>query len=507
MPGIWHQCALELGDRFCRGATLPGIPGITMGQNNDVAWTFTNVMADVEDLFIERIEGDRYEFQGEWRELELVEEEIDVKGRDEPVRHQVRITHHGPIVNDALGADSSQPLALRWTALDVPGIGRAHFDIFDPTSGEELVALLEALTMPVSNLVWADRHGKIGYKTVGRIPKRPDPGCPDLPKPGWTGEFDWEGAIPYEELPELIDPDAGFLVTANNRIAGDDYPHHISSDYLDGFRAKRIEQLIDATEEHDLDGFRRMQIDLYSIPGDEVAHRLARLDAPGQRETQAIERLKSWDRELGPETIAGTIYQAFLLRLARDFARAAIGDRDLAERWLDRSDSGFTTHVTSPWRWHAHLLALWEQGDEELIGRPWDDLVLEALRGALDDLDPALRPRPGGLALGARARAALLARAGRGQPRLRLGLQPHAARRRRAGDGRPDRLRPQRPLPRDLGAELAHGRRPRWIPAARCGRTSPASPATPGASTTTTCSRAGSPARCSRWPARAPGRR
>ena len=267
MPGIWHQCALELGDRFCRGATLPGIPGITMGQNNDVAWTFTNVMADVEDLFIERIEGDRYEFEGEWRELELVEEEISVKGRDAPVRHRVRISHHGPIVNEALGADSSQPLALRWAALDVPGIGRPHFEILDPTNGEELVALIEGLTMPVSNLVWADRHGKIGYKTVGRIPRRPDPGCPDLPKPGWTGEFDWEGAIPYEELPELVDPEAGFLVTANNRIVDDDYPHHLSSDYLDGFRARRIEQLIEDSDEHDLDGFRRMQVDLYSIPG------------------------------------------------------------------------------------------------------------------------------------------------------------------------------------------------------------------------------------------------
>ena len=395
MPGIWHQCALELGDRFCRGATLPGIPGITMGQNNDVAWTFTNVMADVEDLFIERIDGDRYEFQGAWRDLELVTEEIGVKGRNAPLQHQVRITHHGPIVNEALGADDSQPLALRWAALDIPGVGPPHFEIFEPTSGPELVRLLGDLTMPVSNLVWADRHGSIGYKTVGRIPLRRGH-CPDLPKPGWTGEFEWEGTIPYDELPELTDPDAGFVVTANNRIADEDYPHHLSSDYLDGFRARRIEQLLAATEEHDLDGFRRMQTDLYSIPGDIVAHRLARLQPPGQREVRAVERLKSWDRELGPETVAGTIYQAFLLRLAREFARAAIGDRDLAERWLDRSDSGFTTHVTSPWRWHSHLLDLWEAGDEELIGRPWHELALEALRGALDDLEQRFGPDPEG---------------------------------------------------------------------------------------------------------------
>ncbi|MGZ8676104.1 MAG: penicillin acylase family protein [Solirubrobacterales bacterium] len=397
MPGIWHQVSLELGERFCRGAGLPGIPGVTMGQTNDVAWTFTNVMADVEDLFIERIEDERYEYKGEWRPLELVEEEIKVRGREMPVRHQVRITGHGPVVNEALGADSAQPLALRWAALDVPGIGRPQVDIFDPTSGPELVELLGGLTMPVSNLVWADRHGSIGYKTVGRIPRRPG-GCPDLPKPGWTGDFDWDGAIPYEELPELTDPEAGFLVTANNRIADDDYPHHLTSDYLDGFRASRVTQLIESTEEHDLDGFRRMQTDLYSIPGDEVAHRLARLKTAslGQRETRAIERLKSWDRRLGPETIAGTIYQAFLLRLAREFARAAIGDRDLAERWLDRSDNGFATHVTSPWRWHSHLLALWAEADDELIGRPWDELVADALRGALDDLEQRFGPDPEG---------------------------------------------------------------------------------------------------------------
>ena len=121
MPGIWHEMALEIGDRFCRGASIPGIPGISLGQNNDVAWTFTNVMADVEDLFVERIEGESYEFEGELRPLEVIEEEIRVKGRDAPVRHQVRLTHHGPIVNEPLGADAGQPLALGWTAFDHAG--------------------------------------------------------------------------------------------------------------------------------------------------------------------------------------------------------------------------------------------------------------------------------------------------------------------------------------------------------------------------------------------------
>jgi len=392
MPGIWHEISLELDGRFARGAGLPGLPGITMGQNNDVVWTFTNVMADVEDLFIERIDGDTYEFEGEQRPLEVIEEEIEVRGAA-PIHHEVRITHHGPIVNDPLRADESQPLALSWTGLDHPSVGEGHLGVMNPTSGAELVELLASVTMPVSNLVWADRGGSIGYKMIGRIPVRRGD-CPDLPKPGWTGEFEWEGTVPYEELPELVDPPSGYIVTANNRIVDDDYPHHISSDWLDGYRAKRLEQLIEATAEHDLESFRRMQTDLYSIPGEEVVHRLARLHPVTQRETRAIERLKSWDRRLSPDSVAATIYQAFLLRLAREFTRAAIGDRDLAERYLDRSDSGFTTHVTSPWRWHSHLLALWEEGDDELIGRPWHELALEALRGGLDDLESRFGPDP-----------------------------------------------------------------------------------------------------------------
>jgi penicillin amidase len=395
MPGIWYEVELRNRDRFVRGASMPGMPGIYMGQNNDVCWTFTNVMADVQDLFVERIDDDTYLFEDEWLPLQTVSEEIAVKGRAEPVALEVRSTHHGPIVNEALGADEAEPLALRWQTLDQPTAFAEMFELTEIESGPELVAKLAAHSSPASNLVWADRHGSIGYKLIGRLPLRRG-GCPDLPKPGWSGEFEWEGTIPYEELPEVVDPESGYLVTANNRIVGDDYPYHITSEWLDGFRAKRIEQLIAAREEHDLESFEAMQSDDLSLPGIEAARRLGRLDAGGQRERSAIERLRSWDGRLDPDTIAGTIYQAFLLRLAREVARAVIGDRDLCERWLDRADNGFTPHVTSPWRWHSHLMSLWEEGDEELIGRPWDELALEALAGALDDLEERFGPDPQG---------------------------------------------------------------------------------------------------------------
>ena len=394
MPGITYQVALYHGDRFARGACLPGLPGVTFGQNNDVVWTFTNAMADVMDLFVERIDGDTYEFEGEGRPLTLVEEEIPVKGRD-PERLVVRETHHGPIVNAPLGADDLEPLALSWTGLRFPGVSAASFQMLDYANGPDAVAHLADVAMPVSNLVWADRQGSIGYKTMGRLPIRKG-GCPDVPKPGWTGEFEWEGWVPYEEQPELTDPDTGYVVTANNRITPEDFPHHVSSDYLDGYRARRIAELIEATPEHDLDGFAAMQMDRLSIPGLDTAHRLSRLAARDQRETSAIERLRSWDGRMSPDSVAATIYQAFTLRFGREVARAAIGDRDLAERWLDRADNGFIAHITSPWRWQSHLLSLWEEGDETLIGRDWDELALDSLRGAMDDLADRFGPEPDG---------------------------------------------------------------------------------------------------------------
>jgi penicillin amidase len=391
MPGITYQVGLYRGDRFCRGATLPGLPGVTMGQNNDVAWTFTNVMADVMDLFIERIDGDTYEFEGEERRLEVFEEEIAVKGRQQPDRLIVRETHHGPVVNEALRADDAEPLALRFSARDFAGITGANVAVLDFGGGSDLVEALEPHAHPVSNLVWADRHGSIGYAAVGRLPIRRGE-CPDLPKPGWTGEHEWDGWVPYEKMPRVDDPDEGFVVTANNQVVRDDYPHHITSDYLDGYRARRIESLLEARPQHDLESFEAIQTDMFSIPGIETVHRLVRLHPRDQRELSALERLRSWNGDMGPNSIAATIYQSLTLRLGKEVARSAIGDRDLAERWLDRADNGFIAHVTSPWRWQSHLLALWAEGDEELVGRPWDDLVLDALRGAMDDLESGLGP-------------------------------------------------------------------------------------------------------------------
>ena len=458
MPGITYQLGLYLDDRFCRGASFPGRLGIAFGQNNDVAWSFTNAMADVMDLFVERIDGATYEFERERRPLEVYDEEIKVRGRAEAVRLEVRRTHHGPIVNEALRADPSEPLALAWTALGAPCVTEATLGVLDVSTGSELVDSVAPHNAPVSNLVWADRHGSIGYKTIGLVPIRRG-GCPDLPKPGWTGEYEWEGTVPYDELPELVDPDRGYVLTANNRITPEDYPHHLTSDWLDGYRARRIEDVLAASDEHDLDTFAGLQTDLLSLPGLETARRLSRLRPRDQRETAAIEHLRSWDGVMDADSIAATIYQAFTLRFARELAREVIGDRDLCERWLDRAHNGFMAHVTAPWRWQSHLLELWAEADPELISRPWEELALDSLRGALDELSRRFGSRFVGVALGTRPRGRVPAPARRREPDPGADLQSPDRARRWPGDRCPGRLGSIGPVQGDLGARLANGGR------------------------------------------------
>jgi penicillin amidase len=187
------------------------------------------------------------------------------------------------------------------------------------------------------------------------------------------------------------------IVTANNRIAPDDYPHHITSEYLDGYRAARIEQMLGEKEKHSLADFQRMQMDVYSIPGEQTAHRLARLKPKRQRDVRAIERLRSWDHRLDPDTIAGTIFQAFTVHFARAVSEAVIGDIESAERWRSKSLLGFTPMTSSPWRFQARLLELWDEADSELVGgRDWNDLALEALAAALDELESSFGKDPGG---------------------------------------------------------------------------------------------------------------
>jgi penicillin amidase len=231
-PSVYYQNHLICPEFDVIGFSFGGVPAFpNFGHNADVAWGITHASADYQDLYVERFApGDptRYEYRGEWQTAERHRETVQVRGGD-PVEVDVTVTRHGPI---AVGDPADgYALAMRYSATTGPNAGFGTFlSMLFATSVEDLDAKMRDWVDPCNNLLMADRHGTIGYLTRGEIPLRSAANF-WLPVPGWTGEHEWQGRIPHEDLPRMTNPEAGFFATANNRIVGDDYPYPICIDF------------------------------------------------------------------------------------------------------------------------------------------------------------------------------------------------------------------------------------------------------------------------------------
>ncbi|HLQ10992.1 MAG TPA: penicillin acylase family protein, partial [Ktedonobacteraceae bacterium] len=256
-PSIWYECHLAAGDIDVVGASFPGAPGIVIGHNRRVAWGLTNAISDYQDLYIEKFHPEhpnQYEYMGKWEEAQVIREEIRVKGAKTPVIEEVRVTRHGPILTtftpraqDTSSSNGHQaqelPLALRWTGQDKHNIVAAVQQMNRAANWEEFRQGLRDWDLPPQNVVYADVDGNIGYVMAGAIPIRAR-GQGLLPSPGWTGEYEWTSYIPFEELPQTYNPEQHFIVTANNRVVDDSYPYYITNEWLNGYRAQRIRDLL-----------------------------------------------------------------------------------------------------------------------------------------------------------------------------------------------------------------------------------------------------------------------
>jgi penicillin amidase len=345
MPSLWYENHLHGGDIHVTGASLVGAPGVIIGHNERIAWGVTNGLNDVQDVYIEHFDSHnptRYMFQGEWQQAEIVREEIRVKGRAEPFVEEVRVTRHGPVISPLVetnderrttaasrwqSAGGSEPLAtgdwrlatgdqhpatveglaLRWTALEPGTITKAVLGVNRAADWHSFRAALADWTVPPQNFVYADVDGHFGYTLGGAIPVRAN-GDGRLPVPGWTSEYEWTGFIPNDELPHDLDPQAGFAVTANNKIVGDEYPHRLHAEWLPGYRAARIREMIEQTDRHDQTSFARMHADLRSLPGLELAALAGRLPAYDVVTQHARDALAAWDGNLTVESAGGLIY-------------------------------------------------------------------------------------------------------------------------------------------------------------------------------------------------------
>ncbi|NDI36901.1 penicillin acylase family protein [Chengkuizengella sediminis] len=270
-PSIWLETHLTSPDFEVSGVIVPGAPGVILGRNQHIAWGITNVGPDVQDLYIERRNPDNeyeFEYKGKWEQAEIIEEPISVKGKD-MIDYQVIETRHGPIISEfAHDEQSDTALALKWTALEpspeldvVLKFGRA----------KDWGEFKEALTYfyaPASNFVFASKDGDIAYRANGLIPIRKN-GESLVPVPGWTGEYEWEGYIPWEELPTIVNPEEGFISTANNKIVTDDYPYHLSNIWAQPYRQQRIRDVLLNKDQFSIEEMKRLQLDIKNLYAEE----------------------------------------------------------------------------------------------------------------------------------------------------------------------------------------------------------------------------------------------
>ena len=335
LPSVWYQVGLHGGGYDEAGFSFPGMPFIVIGHNQRIAWGITNLCGDVQDLYFEKLDDAahprRYQYQGEWRDLVLRREEIAVKGKP-PVILTVPETLHGPIVNDAISElKGSPPTALRWPAFGGTRLIDALAALNRATDWPSFHRALEAWETPSVNFVYADVDGHIAYQSTGRIPIRAAGHQGLVPVPGWDGRSEWQGFIPYEEMPKSVDPPAGFIVTANNKVVGDDYPHYIAYDMADPYRAQRISELLEAGHRFTPADQRSIQAETAGLPVAALRPYLLAVKPAGERERKALDEVRRWDLHYEPGSAGASVYEAWYWQLLGEILGDELGPQVLTE--------------------------------------------------------------------------------------------------------------------------------------------------------------------------------
>ena len=326
-PNIWFLVGLHAPGLDVVGMSIPGAPGVVAGHSKAVAWGFTNAMVDDSDFFIEKVNPDNpeeYLTPGGWAPFETREEVIQVKGGD-PVTLTVRSTRHGPVVTPVEERAGDQLLAFQWVAHYPSGTLGAFVGMTQARTTEEFLEALRGFENPHQNLVFADTAGAWGYWMGGRVPIRASGVPPQLPVPGWTGEHDWLGWVPFEEKPHVLAPERGYVVTANNAQGRDERARRVTDgNWFGPYRAQRISELLEAEELHDAESLLAIQMNPGSAfvdrrIGDAVdAFRAAGL-------ADLAQRLASWDRQADLESTEATLFHSWWRALRQGFRKDYYG--------------------------------------------------------------------------------------------------------------------------------------------------------------------------------------
>ncbi len=327
LPSVWYEQLLRCDTYAARGFSFPGTPGVVLGHNGELAWAFTNSVVDVQDLYIEDLDDAGTSAEPDGTRIPLVtrREQITVRGADD-VEFTVRSTPRGPILTDAVSAELEQPVSIRWDAILPNRMSEALFGMNRARTADEFRAALEHWSAPAQNVVFADARGNIGYQHAGVIPVRAGSNG-TIPLRATDPAGVWTGTVPFEEAPHAFNPSADRIVTANDRIVDDTYPHFISVEWMNGYRGERIRELIDARDGHTVADQCAIQLDVHSIPGTQLRDLLISIKpTPATRSgADLMALLAAWDAQLGADDDAAIGYR-ILVRCIQDEVYGFLGD-------------------------------------------------------------------------------------------------------------------------------------------------------------------------------------
>ncbi|HUE82387.1 MAG TPA: penicillin acylase family protein [Pyrinomonadaceae bacterium] len=360
-PPIWYLVHLSAPGLRVAGITAPGLPGVTIGHNEQIAWGFTNVGPDVQDLYVEKFDSEkpeRYLTPTGWRDADIRREEIKVRKTltdtaTEVTAIDVTVTRHGPIVFEQNG----RRYALRWTALDPRlnnpdnsySLNRAH-------NWTEFTAALRGFTAPMQNIVYADVAGHIGYYAAGKVPIRKS-GDGSIPYDGSTDNGEWVDYIPFEKLPHLFDPPSGIIVTANQRIIGTDYPYFLTRSWAQPYRARRIVELLEQKKKITADDFRAVLGDIYSIAGSAFARESVKILRQDQslksdeKLQHTLAAFEAWDGRLNADSTVAPLVSQMRLAFRSKILNGALGEGIRSFAWSNFDTTLDWILATQPADW------------------------------------------------------------------------------------------------------------------------------------------------------------
>ena len=328
-PAVWYFAHLEAPGLNVIGGTLPGIPAIVLGRTDKFAWSFTNTGPDVQDLYIEQIDQKNpgmYRGPDGLLPFKVHQEIIDIKGSPS-LTFLVKETRHGPVISDSyakakrtIDADRFA-LALRWTALDIENQSVAGLlDMNRATDLDQFKQALRKNYAPMQNVVMADTEGNIAYQAAGVAPKRIlHHGLYGVaPAPGWDRQYDWNGYVPFEQLPASHNPEQGWIATANQKIIASNDPNPLTADWDLPTRYDRIVDLIKSKSIHSAEDMKTMQGDTLSLGATPLLELFKASQGTHPLSAQAMEIGKNFDGNMKLDSAGALLFNAWADQLTRN---------------------------------------------------------------------------------------------------------------------------------------------------------------------------------------------